>query len=735
MELFVVFSSNRQAILTDMEESQISVLPPDLAAEAQNLRRDWESRNRQIMQEQMSQIGASGNSGNVGTSPSFSSVLRYRSRLPEPISSVNYLQRMRWNNWPINPGSTTISVDRDVIAAGSSLLCMEQQGQPQLDHESLTSLLILLFVEANKICTLRFHRVIRILCSHIPTRDWIIRTILSIIERSNMHLRQGEQLQTISNRPHWLNIRLDAALGNRNNIFIIKRIHHNTNEDIQMDDVTELSSDEYTIAIHPQAAQIVCRHALELLISLAKNFPANFLPIKKKTRSTKTETNIDENQPSTSNSVRSEKDSTASDRSTDFWDILLRLEMRARNTKSFNVRDTSPNTARSEDFLDMEMNSFSESPFGQLISMLSFNIILKSTLLTDRLLKLLSYISVGLPDAVQLASSISTIPEAPTENANTETVEAEASNNVIENAASTSTATTIPGIRLKSTPIELDEKCLPESQDSLRLAIEVLTSKSCSEEGLEDATSLLLNLSQCSNVTRTFILNLLIDGAKYLAGVVQGQINDLIYDLRQLNQRNRTESGLSPSSSQQMPVQDNDYLQQSSTANASKAAVTASVTASTSSSSAAAKGILQDRFTKETVVITSTSKQKARCELQLPSMVPLISKTASQSFFLRILKVVIQIRESAKEALAKETSNQQSVKKIVLSPIESQPLSETLQLDHLWNTLSDCLVELEENADHHAVLVLQPAVEAFFLVHASTQHQSPQTTEQKKFQV
>lgn len=34
-----------------MEESQISVLPPELAAEAQNLRREWEARNRQLMQE------------------------------------------------------------------------------------------------------------------------------------------------------------------------------------------------------------------------------------------------------------------------------------------------------------------------------------------------------------------------------------------------------------------------------------------------------------------------------------------------------------------------------------------------------------------------------------------------------------------------------------------------------------------------------------------------------------
>lgn len=293
---------------------------------------------------------------------------------------------------------------------------------------------------------------------------------------------------------------------------------------------------------------------------------------------------------------------------------------------------------------------------------------------------------------------------------------------------------------------------MPETQDNLRLAIEVLTSKSCSEEGLEDATSLLLNLSQCSNVTRTFILNLLIDGARYLANIVQTQINDLIIDLRALNQRNRTESSTpaAPEPMEIVPLAQN---------NASHRQI------SPATATAASKGILQDRFTKETVVITSTSKQKTRCELQLPSMVPLISKTASQSFFLRILKVVIQIRESAKEAAtaaatrntsnttsstaaastsgtatnnASQNQNTQSTnnlartsttssnivtaanKNIVLNQIELQPLSETLQLDHLWDTLSDCLVELEENADHHAVLVLQPAVEAFFLVHASS---------------
>merc|ERR1719457_61914 len=52
-------------------------------------------------------------------------------------------------------------------------------------------------------------------------------------------------------------------------------------------------------------------------------------------------------------------------------------------------------------------------------------------------------------------------------------------------------------------------------------------------------------------------------------------------------------------------------------------------------------------------------------------------------------------------------------------PEETQAtLAEKLQLESLWQVLGDCLKELEKSGDEHAVLVLQPAVEAFFLVHS-----------------
>lgn len=53
---------NDKQILADMDESQIAVLPPDLASEAQNLRREWESRNRQMLHERFFTHGYSAGS-------------------------------------------------------------------------------------------------------------------------------------------------------------------------------------------------------------------------------------------------------------------------------------------------------------------------------------------------------------------------------------------------------------------------------------------------------------------------------------------------------------------------------------------------------------------------------------------------------------------------------------------------------------------------------------------------
>ena len=187
-----------------------------------------------------------------------------------------------------------------------------------------------------------------------------------------------------------------------------------------------------------------------------------------------------------------------------------------------------------------------------------------------------------------------------------------------------------------------------------------------------------------------------------------------------------------------------------------------------------------DRFTNEAVVVAAPSKVKGGPELQLPSMNSLTNKTSSQAFFLRVLKVIIQLRDAALQAMkkskqtaakeakeaaaaaaasaSKETSETaekstdeameveqpkeakevkeaaKEVKEAVKEPEAVLPsLSEQLTLCNLWDTLSFCLRDLADTPDHHAVLVLQATVEAFFLVHAApTQPEDKKKVQQKE---
>lgn len=105
--------------------------------------------------------------------------------------------------------------------------------------------------------------------------------------------------------------------------------------------------------------------------------------------------------------------------------------------------------------------TFDASPFGQLISMLAYGCIRRSTLLTDKLLRLLSLISLGIPDTSGFGRKV-----------------------VLEE------------------PDTSQDPSILITESHLRLIVEVITSKNCTEEGLEEATSLLLNLSYGPPTTR-----------------------------------------------------------------------------------------------------------------------------------------------------------------------------------------------------------------------------------------
>lgn len=206
---------------------------------------------------------------------------------------------------------------------------MRLRGRLLLDHEALSCLLVLLFVDEPKLNTSRLHRVLRNLCYHSQTRGWVIRSLLSILQRSSesevcletsrledsrgkRSIQGGcggkgpassshsssssassiELLNRVESRSSsqlsWLSVSMDAALGCRTNIFQIQRASGRKHADRHSaggatgsgtlgggvsgtaTGVTCTGGGGSTVHIHPQAAPVVCRHVLDTLIQLAK---------------------------------------------------------------------------------------------------------------------------------------------------------------------------------------------------------------------------------------------------------------------------------------------------------------------------------------------------------------------------------------------------------------------------------------------------------------------------------
>ncbi|CAN0188024.1 unnamed protein product [Lampetra planeri] len=844
-------SALRQSVLADMDDSVLAVLPPDIAAEAQALRRELEARHRQLMQERLF---------SHSNSSALSAILR-STGLTGRLSGSRGVQYTRltmtrgggfqWGN--SNQARTT--------AANTTDSWLRLRGRQLLDHEALSCLLVLLFVDEPKLNTSRLHRVLRNLCYHTPTRGWVIRSLLSILQRSSESelclegprqssdekgkrklssthdtLEGRGTISASTGQLSWLSVSMDAALGCRTNIFQIQRTPGAGGRK---------HSDRHSagcgtaVHIHPQAAPVVCRHVLDTLVQLAKVFPGHFTQIKPREgfpagddKSSKltiwgigsgaTPGGLSGALVSPSNASLGSSASAAASPfaclpasiSTDFWDLLVKLDnMNVSRKGKASVRALPAGVSESES----GQSSLESSPLGQLLNMLAHGTIRRSSLLTEKLLRLLSLVSIALPDGTGAkATEVPTPHAVPASTAPFAFAHSQPSLMFFcsEGTSASTGASSKPidvGTEVASPAMSFDctvaHVGLTEKQ--LQLAVDVLTSHSCSEEGLEDAANLLLQLSRGDGPTRDSVLRLLLFGARHLGHTICQQIGMLLAELREYNleaARKQLEECGPPeaTSTEEHPH------------------------------AARMKGLMMSRFDmSESVVIVAGNKRSlAGRELQLPSMSLLTSKTSSQKFFLRILQVIIQLRDAARRAhkkakqsvrqssssLATASSIQAAVRQLEAeadaimqlvregqrhlrqqqqqqheaapeagqveassrredSPMEvDQPspasqdaaqqaasaspapraselkdedeedeeedksselprLSVQLDLEELWDMLGDCLKELSDSHDQHAVLVLQPAVEAFFIVHATERETKPPVRDTRESQL
>ncbi|KAG8199864.1 hypothetical protein JTE90_015857 [Oedothorax gibbosus] len=720
----------RQQVLADMDDSLLALLPSELATEAHSLRRELEARHRQIQERFFS--------SHAGTA--LSRILRSAGRVGARYTIHSLPHRGQWTWNTLSPRGTSSPGTNPALAVPSMPVSSKLRGRYLLDCEALACLIVLLFVDEPLLNTGRLHRVLRNLCHYAPTRDWVVKSLLSVLERTSHYQADdtthrhkklksdsstgGKSDSTRASQPSWLSISLDGALGSRTNVFQIRRLTTARRANERQNPSNIWSSTVPLVSIHPLASLTICKHILDTLISLAKSFPVHFLPETGKDDKSK-DTPKEDHKPNKGKSDKAPPSKDGYRSPSDFWDVLVKLDANTttsrRGKSAMRNQNTLPGPAVSAE--SEEKNGFKSSPLAQLIGLLAHPVVKNSSQLTDKLLRLLALISLALPEPKTAGKGKPTTDEIMHLNLSD-----------LEDDATLSLAPPKPkvgrprkGRRPKVQPqrtlAEMDEETALKHY--LKLAVQVLTSKNCcSEEGLEDATALLLRLSRGCVKTKRFVLFLLLDGARQLGGTVCKNIRSLMLELRNMN-------------SQEKDIEIVYDTRQ-------------------------AKGIIKDRFTKRNIVI-SAIKVKGRTgkELQLPSMSSLTTKASSQAFFLRILKVIIQLLEStplAQNKNAAQESEAQGENQVLTSansdssslvdpagsgdgpqafsslwdldlvaqpvkPKKSQKkpfhLSEKLRLEDLWTTLGDCLKELAETPDHHAVLVLQPAVEAFFLVHAT----------------
>ncbi|CAH8630885.1 unnamed protein product [Dicrocoelium dendriticum] len=301
-------TSLRREVLADMDESQLDTLPPDLAAEARQLRRENEERFARVVQGNMlTHSFSSRHDQDIWRNlTSATGLIGGPGRWDVRFNSINQFLRHINSAFGGRPCGNTLVGSQSLPAI---------RGRHMMDHEALTCLVALLI--ASSTCSQQrrhvvpiLRKVLRNLSCHLATRNWIIGTLLSLFEglsekpdkdASESHLQQIAESDH-SAMPNPTNtifhLGFEAALGCWVRVFHPVSVSSapcpmdtdNANRRSSKDrpSVSGIERPAYPSSrgslscrryiIHPQAAVCVSSVLLETLSELARAFPSQFYP-------------------------------------------------------------------------------------------------------------------------------------------------------------------------------------------------------------------------------------------------------------------------------------------------------------------------------------------------------------------------------------------------------------------------------------------------------------------------
>ena len=790
-------ASLRQAILFDMDHSQISALPEDLATEARALQQQHREREIDLLTA-AAHRGAGGRGGGgylgnrytISTNRGLGGIYNVASSLfndgylyTSGLGHGRDLSRIRRGLRQLNEADLALN-PAGLAGAGSSL-AMERakSGRQLLDHESLASLLVLLFIDDPRMNMTKLHRVVRNLCIHSPTRAWVIKALLCILEKvsgkpEQLAIQSSQELEssskqsaggrmskqtsssgvtskspgsasasssnantatpltttTVACQPSWLTMSIDGPFGSKTNVFtIIKPLHKKSTSSSKL---TPTSSDATnsnisTISINTQACPAILKQILEILSTLARAANFNFFPRNPFPAVTPKSAHHHPNK-------------------SHFWDIVVKLDQSKNKSSKLSSQPVTPISAQKSSADSYGLNEFDNDvdftvencPLARLMSMLDYPVLKNNAHLMDKMFTCLSYASAGIP-LIETAKAAVAAAAASAQQRGA--ADRAFFNPFSANPATLDSTTTAeskkPEQQLSSSakPKEGEQINEEAAQNEavlgrqIELVVNVLKNKLCTQEGLQQAYTLLNNLSKINGATRNMIIKHLLRGTWELGLAVCKEV-EVLHD--EAVKYNQTVAANQPTTSAAAAAEDTMDAQNSIMA--------------AYSSLRPQPTTQQNLIDSYSNLVISSPKTKQTGELQLPSMSILVEKNSNQKFFVRLIRLIINLRETIeKEAKKKRnlptpssatnlaqtgaaatttttTTTTESTKpdQTATSVEQQQPsplarLSSELDLDVLWNKLSSCLTVLKSLSDPYAVLILQPTVEAFFYVHAT----------------
>uniref|UniRef100_A0A1I8ACG6 HECT-type E3 ubiquitin transferase n=1 Tax=Steinernema glaseri TaxID=37863 RepID=A0A1I8ACG6_9BILA len=299
--------SLRAQVLADADDSVIQVLPQNFADEARRLRANLEQQQ----------------------------AMRY-ARMMNPVSQFPPTRRV-----PLNYDRTEYGNNSDTPTLNTVQF---------LNAEAISTVLLFLLLDDGRIQTLfptnKLVKLIRNLCTHAPSCDYIIRSLTQFIQVFPMGGSGIDYVNYSGRNLTWLDMLThDCGIGRNEKIVIFPEGYN-------------------TALINPRLIPTSAKYILEALQNIARAYPSHFLP-------------------QTMRSIKPKPDEVEPP-NFDFFSVVKRMN---------ELHDDSP-----KELLQIEYSAFSEAPIAALLDGLEHDWHLGGNVIHERLLRVCYLVFQKIPD-------------------------------------------------------------------------------------------------------------------------------------------------------------------------------------------------------------------------------------------------------------------------------------------------------------------------------------------------